>query len=481
MEVLNAAAAVVPPSGVLRPTSHAETKNSSKIKAFFKKSITQSPPSFSTYAENFLNGIGSQLKKKLINAHPSILLSSSLFCPASDARALTYEEALQQGVSSSPTEAPMDIDLNGITDAVLSFSSANALVIVGGVVLVGIPLVLTRLLSQPKTWGTTSAEDAYSKLGEDPQAQLLDIRTLEDIKEVGSPDIRKLKKRAVQISYGDDASFLEKASVKFKDPANTTLYILDKFDGSSTKVAKLVTENGFKSAFAIKDGAEGLKGWQKSGLPWLIPRNPFTLDLGNFTEALGSAIEDSSGLVPVTVGVAAATGIGLAAISEIETVLQLLGSAALIQILLKKLLFAEDRKRTLQQLQEFLDTKVAPKELVVELKEIGKAFLPKTIDVATNNGATVPNSTPAAVLSSTEVGGNSAVPVSSSTEVGGNSVPQPALVENASTPSSVASAPTPKPQYLSPFPHGSSYRTATQPGQRSQDRRFSQGGGPDHS
>lgn len=35
----------------------------------------------------------------------------------------------------------------------------------------------------------------------------------------------------------------------------------DRYDGSSELVAELVTVNGFKAAFAIKDGAEGPRGW----------------------------------------------------------------------------------------------------------------------------------------------------------------------------------------------------------------------------
>lgn len=34
-----------------------------------------------------------------------------------------------------------------------------------------------------------------------------------------------------------------------------------RFDGNSEIVAELVTSNGFKAAYAIKDGAEGSRGW----------------------------------------------------------------------------------------------------------------------------------------------------------------------------------------------------------------------------
>lgn len=34
-----------------------------------------------------------------------------------------------------------------------------------------------------------------------------------------------------------------------------------RFDGNSELVAELVTANGFKAAYAVKDGAEGPRGW----------------------------------------------------------------------------------------------------------------------------------------------------------------------------------------------------------------------------
>jgi hypothetical protein len=35
-----------------------------------------------------------------------------------------------------------------------------------------------------------------------------------------------------------------------------------RFDGNSGLVAELVTTNGYKAAFAVKDGAEGSRGWK---------------------------------------------------------------------------------------------------------------------------------------------------------------------------------------------------------------------------
>ncbi|KAE9595791.1 putative Rhodanese-like domain-containing protein [Lupinus albus] len=310
---------------------------------------------------------------------PTDCLSGGLIFAASVvnnglAKALTYEEALGQSVTTSSG----DFDANGVVDSVISFASENPIVIAGGVAVLAVPFVLSQVLNKPKPWGVETAQNAYVKLGANVNAQLLDIRAPIEIRQVGTPDVKGLKKKPVSIAYkGDDKpGFLKKLSLKFSDPEDITLFILDKFDGNSELVAELVTANGFKSAYAIKDGAEGPRGWTNSGLPWTEPRKGLSLDFGSLTEAISDSIGDTSDGLAVVLGIAAATGLGLLAFTEIETILEVVGSAALVQFASKKLLFAEDRKQTLQQVDEFLNTKVAPKELVDEIKQIGKALLP---------------------------------------------------------------------------------------------------------
>uniref|UniRef100_A0A0D3F385 Protein THYLAKOID RHODANESE-LIKE, chloroplastic n=1 Tax=Oryza barthii TaxID=65489 RepID=A0A0D3F385_9ORYZ len=200
---------------------------------------------------------------------------------------------------------------------------------------------------------------------------LVDIRPPGDARQSGAPDLREAKKKAAAVPYdGEDKNgFLKKLSLRFKDPENTTLVILDKFDGNSELVAELVTANGYKAAFAVKDGAEGRRGWLSSSLPWTAPKKGFSLS---------DLIGDGTDGLPVTLGLAAATGLGILAYTEIETVLQFLGSAAIVQLVASKLIYAEDRKRTLKQIDDFFNKKVAPKELVDEIKEIGQALLPST-------------------------------------------------------------------------------------------------------
>ncbi|KQJ94281.1 protein THYLAKOID RHODANESE-LIKE, chloroplastic [Brachypodium distachyon] len=307
------------------------------------------------------------------------------------AEPLSYDEMLRLSTDTAGGDgfALPDLGLDGLVD----FVAQNPLVVAAGFAVVAVPLVLAQVLGggSSKPYGTVSGKAAYQRLLEEPDAQLVDIRPLKDAREVGSPDIREAKKKAVAVPYdGEDKNgFLKKLQLRLKDPENTTLIILDKFDGNSELVAELVTANGYKAAFAVKDGAEGPRGWQSSNLPWTAPRKGFSFDLGDL-------FGDGSEGLPVTIAFAALTGLGIVAYTEIETVLQFLGSAAVIQLVTSKLLYAQDRKKTLQQIDDFFNKKIAPKELVDEIKEIGQALLPSSGDVKSQPAAT--EAAPAAAI-----------------------------------------------------------------------------------
>ncbi|KAF5195034.1 Thylakoid rhodanese-like protein [Thalictrum thalictroides] len=370
METLNAAS--LTPVSVLSER-RTEPRKIPSLPSLFQPKFTKSITS---------NAIPSKFSEVLSSKVNAGLVFLSSVLNAGIAKALTYEEALGQSVSSSSSDSSSDFDVGGVIDSVISFGTENPAVLIGGATFIAVPLVLSQILKKPKPWGVESAKSAYGKLGEVADAQLLDIRKPLEIKEAGSPDVRGLKKKVIPIVYkGEDKlRFLKKLSLKFKEPENTTLFILDKFDGNSELVAELVTANGFKAAYAIKDGAEGTRGWMNSGLPWISPKKTLSIDFGNLADSFSDALGEGAGALPVAFGLAAATTLSLFAFTEIETILELLGSAALVQLLSKKLLYAEDRKKTLQQVDEFLNTKIAPKELVDDIKQIGKALLPVTED-----------------------------------------------------------------------------------------------------
>lgn len=159
----------------------------------------------------------------------SLVLISSVFNSAF-AKALTYEEALNQSTTSDSSFSAPDLDISGVFDGIINFATANPLVLASGAAALALPLILSQVFGKSKPWGVETARIAYGKLGDDENAQLLDIRTASDIRAAGSPDIKGLKKKPIRIAYnGDDKpGFLKKLSLKFKEPENTTLFILDK-------------------------------------------------------------------------------------------------------------------------------------------------------------------------------------------------------------------------------------------------------------
>ncbi|GAA0139309.1 hypothetical protein LIER_00881 [Lithospermum erythrorhizon] len=117
-----------------------------------------------------------------------------------------------------------------------------------------------------------SAIDAFQKLRDDQNCQLVDIREKRSLAILNSPNLKFVKKSALQVAFqeGDEDGFLKQLLEIIQDPANTTLCILDNFDGASIKVAELLVNKGFKEAYAIRGGIRGKNGWldiQESMLP----------------------------------------------------------------------------------------------------------------------------------------------------------------------------------------------------------------------
>lgn len=116
-----------------------------------------------------------------------------------------------------------------------------------------------------KKYKFVSAIDAFRKLRDLPNSQLLDIRKRQSKNYLDSPNLKVLNKSAVQLEFlegEEEEVFAKKVLERFADPGNTVLCILDNFDGNSLKAAEVLCKNGFKEAYAIKGGLRGKDGWQ---------------------------------------------------------------------------------------------------------------------------------------------------------------------------------------------------------------------------
>jgi len=214
------------------------------------------------------------------NAAPSEITVSAV--PAR--RAAPWREALVPvpvaaavAVASWPlpslaAEGDGKASLESILVAIDDFNNRNPFFVAGVVFvwLVVIPLLEEYVF---KKYKPVSAIDAFRKLRDVPEAQLLDIRRGKSVRFMAPPNLKLVEKSAVQVEFDeeDEKGFVKEVLTRFPDPANTVVCVLDNFDGNSLKVAELLIENGFKEAYAIKGGLRGPEGWQAVQENYLPP------------------------------------------------------------------------------------------------------------------------------------------------------------------------------------------------------------------
>ncbi|AQK99038.1 Rhodanese-like domain-containing protein 4A chloroplastic [Zea mays] len=191
---------------------------------------------------------------------------------------------------SLAAEGDGKVSLESIVVAIDDFNNRNPFFVAGVVFvwLVVIPLLQEYVF---KKYKPVSAIDAFRKLRDVPEVQLLDIRRGKSVRFMAPPKLKLIDKSTVQVEFDeeDEKGFVKEVLARFPDPANTVVCVLDKvwcvsvyilrkdeecfgsFDGNSSKVAELLVENGFKEAYAIKGGLRGPEGWQAVQENYLPP------------------------------------------------------------------------------------------------------------------------------------------------------------------------------------------------------------------
>ncbi|CAO1946855.1 unnamed protein product [Urochloa humidicola] len=173
---------------------------------------------------------------------------------------------------SLAAEGDRKVSLESIVVAIDDFNNRNPFFVAGVVFvwLVVIPLVQEYAF---KKYKPVSAIDAFRKLRDVPEAQLLDIRGAKSVRFMAPPNLKLVDKTAVQVEFDeeDEKGFVKEVLARFPDPSNTVVCVVDNFDGNSLKVAELLVENGFKEAYAIQGGLRGPEGWQAVQENYLPP------------------------------------------------------------------------------------------------------------------------------------------------------------------------------------------------------------------
>jgi rhodanese-related sulfurtransferase len=128
------------------------------------------------------------------------------------------------------------------------------------------------------------APDAvWSALENDPNAQLVDVRTDAEWNYVGLPDLQPAGKQPLLIPWQIfptmqvNGGFVEAMRQAGLTPAHK-IYFLCRSGVRSLAAANAATAAGFPHAYNIADGFEGppdgeghrgnIAGWKASGLPW---------------------------------------------------------------------------------------------------------------------------------------------------------------------------------------------------------------------
>lgn len=131
-------------------------------------------------------------------------------------------------VSSSTEQVSNKIDLEAVLVSIDNFFNRYPFFVAGCtfIWLVVIPLTQEYF----RKYKFISAIDAFRKLRDDRNVQLLDIRDQKSLKYLKSPNLKIINKSSVQVQFSEEDTdgFVKKILGTFKDPANTVVCILDK-------------------------------------------------------------------------------------------------------------------------------------------------------------------------------------------------------------------------------------------------------------
>ncbi|GFZ01817.1 tetratricopeptide repeat (TPR)-like superfamily protein [Actinidia rufa] len=134
---------------------------------------------------------------------------------------------------ASDTAVPADeisnkINLEAIVVSIDDFFNRNPFFVAGVTFIWLVVIPLTQEFLQKYKF--VSAIDAFRKLRDDPNSQLLDIRDKRSLQYLGSPNLKIVNKGVVQVEFsqGDEEGFVRKVLEKFTEPENIVICILDK-------------------------------------------------------------------------------------------------------------------------------------------------------------------------------------------------------------------------------------------------------------
>ena len=132
--------------------------------------------------------------------------------------------------------------------------------------------------------GDLKVEEAWSLLGDDPDAVLIDIRTKAEWSYVGAPDLSAIGREPIFVEWllfpamSENPDFFDELAAHGVSPDKAAI-IMCRTVNRSGKAVLAMTEKGYPRSYLLLDGFEGSHdgnkhrghrdGWKAAGLPWV--------------------------------------------------------------------------------------------------------------------------------------------------------------------------------------------------------------------
>lgn len=319
-----------------------------------------------------------QQKVQLIKNLTTAVISQGLAAKVVSAEEVTFSPP-QVTIPESTVSAATD---GGFGD----FIADNPLLIGGVGLLLAVPVAINVIVkvSSGGAGGVklTNPAKAMEALEGDARVILVDIRSKAEIKAQGKPDLKSIKRSAVSVpftslvkgEYMVDENFGEKVA-KVKGMDEESIIILLDADGSESKEAARMIE-GVDKVYIVQGGAES---WAAYGA-WKEPGKGLSLSLpdlkgvGSSLNTLAEDFQEAPTLNKAGIALGALAGAGFFLVNEAEVLLEVAGLVAAGNFFVN-LLFADSRKKTMDDIKEIVDEKVAVKEIGTDLNKIAAAIV----------------------------------------------------------------------------------------------------------
>ena len=246
----------------------------------------------------------------------------------------------------------------------------------------------------------------------DKNTLLVDIRNKSEIKASGSPSMKGYSASSRSLPFTkrmrDGQTEVVKnfgeAFAKMKGVTEDSVVVLLDATGRQAQAAaaEILNFNDFNVVYCLSGGATALEAsgfaWKKTpkGISLSLPK----VDLKGFDlDKIAESYKQRPTLFNTGLALSALAAAGVVLFQEFDLILETVGVLGGANVLFKRFFFAEDRKKTIQELRSLVNEKIAANEAGDDLKRLASTIL----EVSEVRSPAVPPVTPSSTAADTTV------------------------------------------------------------------------------